>query len=178
MRFRGITVLPVSIPFTAKAETCSSRAQTCVVKWGAPRAACFDQFRLAACEKTGKYVAPNGNVWPASRGKGPTLKVERLRAPIPDKAMTQPSLGRETVSVCSILHDELEKPRRCGRIAGCRAFNLPQGMCARLFAGALRSYGQSSPRSWLKRTISSMKIAFCLSSRLANNGSAASATLR
>ena len=26
------------------------------------------------------------------------------------------------------------KPRRCGRIAGCRAFSLPQGMCARLFA--------------------------------------------
>jgi hypothetical protein len=53
----------------ARAETCSGRAQACVVKWGSPRAACFEQFRLAACEKTGKYVAPNGNIWPASRGK-------------------------------------------------------------------------------------------------------------
>ncbi len=58
-----IPVIPV------KAETCSGRAQACVVKWGSPRAACFEQFRLAACEKTGKYVAPNGNVWPAIRGK-------------------------------------------------------------------------------------------------------------
>jgi hypothetical protein len=51
----------------AKAETCSVRAQNCVMKWGGPRAACYDTFRLAACERTGKYVAPNGNVWPASR---------------------------------------------------------------------------------------------------------------
>jgi hypothetical protein len=51
----------------AQAETCNGRAQACMVKWGSPRAACFEQFRLAACEKTGKYVAPNGNVWPASR---------------------------------------------------------------------------------------------------------------
>jgi hypothetical protein len=27
-------------------------------------------------------------------------------------------------------------PRRRGRIAGCRAYNLPQGMCSRLFAAA------------------------------------------
>jgi hypothetical protein len=53
----------------AQAETCNSRAETCVVKWGAPRAACFEPFRMAACEKTGRYVAPNGNVWPASRGQ-------------------------------------------------------------------------------------------------------------
>jgi hypothetical protein len=51
----------------AKAETCSVRAQNCVIKWGGPRAACYEAFRLAACERTGKYVAPNGNVWPASR---------------------------------------------------------------------------------------------------------------
>jgi hypothetical protein len=58
----------VFIPTTfARGETCSDRAETCVIKWGSPRAACFEQFRLAACEKTGKYVAPNGNVWPASR---------------------------------------------------------------------------------------------------------------
>jgi hypothetical protein len=67
----GTVILTVFvIPLTrVKAETCSGRAQTCVLKWGAPRAACYDSFRLAACEKTGKYVAPNGNVWPASRGK-------------------------------------------------------------------------------------------------------------
>lgn len=51
----------------ARAETCSVRAQNCVVKWGAPRAACYEAFRLTACEKTGKYVAPNGNIWPAIR---------------------------------------------------------------------------------------------------------------
>jgi hypothetical protein len=27
---------------------------------------------LAACEKTGKYVAPNGNVWPAIRPENTT----------------------------------------------------------------------------------------------------------
>jgi hypothetical protein len=70
--FAAVAVLPVFlIPITlAKAETCSGRAQACVVKWGSPRAACFDRFRLSACEKTGKYVAPNGNVWPAIRAKG------------------------------------------------------------------------------------------------------------
>ena len=69
--FSGITVLAVFlVPFTfAKAESCGSRAETCVVKWGAPRAACFEPFRMAACEKTGRYVAPNGNVWPARRGQ-------------------------------------------------------------------------------------------------------------
>jgi hypothetical protein len=51
----------------AKGETCNTRAQNCVVRWGGPKAACFDAFRLAACEKTGKYVAPNGNIWPAKR---------------------------------------------------------------------------------------------------------------
>src|ERR1700722_16394495 len=30
----------------------------------------------------------------------------------------------------------MDGPRRCGRIAGCRALNLPQGPCARLFAAA------------------------------------------
>jgi len=40
--FSGIAVLTLFfIPFMlAKAETCSGRAETCVVKWGAPRAAC------------------------------------------------------------------------------------------------------------------------------------------
>ena len=51
----------------AGSETCSVRAQNCVMKWGGPRAACYEAFRLAACERTGKYVAPNGNVWPAIR---------------------------------------------------------------------------------------------------------------
>jgi hypothetical protein len=54
----------------AKGETCSTRAQNCVLKWGGPTAACYDAFRLAACAKTGKYVAPNGNVWPAKRADG------------------------------------------------------------------------------------------------------------
>ncbi|HXO70921.1 MAG TPA: hypothetical protein VN838_18320 [Bradyrhizobium sp.] len=65
----AVTVLSlVSISLAvAKAETCSVRAQNCVMKWGGPRAACYEAFRLAACERTGKYVAPNGNVWPATR---------------------------------------------------------------------------------------------------------------
>ena len=37
----------------------------------------------------------------------------------------------------------MKAPRRCGRIAGYRAFNLPQGTRARLFA--LRS----APHRWL-----------------------------
>ncbi len=49
-----------------KSETCTDRALHCVVRWGSPPNACYDLFRLAACEKTGKYVAPNGNVWPAT----------------------------------------------------------------------------------------------------------------
>jgi hypothetical protein len=57
----------LSVSFAAGLETCSVRAQNCVVKWGGPRAACYEPFRLAACERTGKYVAPNGNVWPAIR---------------------------------------------------------------------------------------------------------------
>jgi hypothetical protein len=65
----GIAALTLSIAsFTlATAETCGGRAQTCVVKWGNARAACYEPFRLTACEKTGRYVAPNGNVWPAIR---------------------------------------------------------------------------------------------------------------
>jgi hypothetical protein len=51
----------------ARSETCAVRAQNCVTTWGGPREACHDAFRLAACERTGKYVAPNGNVWPAER---------------------------------------------------------------------------------------------------------------
>jgi hypothetical protein len=51
------------------AETCNDRAQNCVIKWGNPKAACYEAFRLSACERTGRYVAPNGNVWPATRDK-------------------------------------------------------------------------------------------------------------
>jgi hypothetical protein len=67
--FSGTAILTLLlIPLVpVQAETCSGRAQICVDKWRAPRAACFDSFRLAACAKTGRYVAPNGNVWPASR---------------------------------------------------------------------------------------------------------------
>jgi hypothetical protein len=70
----ALTVLSLfSISFAvASAESCSVRARTCVMKWGGPREACYDAFRLAACEKTGKYVAPNGNVWPASRAEKKT----------------------------------------------------------------------------------------------------------
>ncbi len=55
------------VPFEVGSASCRERALNCVTRWGAPRNACYDSFRLAACEKTGKYVAPNGNVWPAIR---------------------------------------------------------------------------------------------------------------
>lgn len=88
----GIAALTLSITSfsLATAETCGDRAQTCVVKWGNPKATCYEPFRLAACEKTGRYVAPNGNVWPAIRvnqsGRTDTIsgscqKVELVRAP-------------------------------------------------------------------------------------------------
>jgi hypothetical protein len=67
--FVGVATLTLSIgTFSfAIAETCGDRAENCVVKWGSPKMACYDVFRLAACERTGRYVAPNGNVWPAIR---------------------------------------------------------------------------------------------------------------
>jgi hypothetical protein len=69
--FSGITAMALLLTPSAiaAAETCSSRAQACVIRWGGPRAACYESFRLAACDKTGKYVAPNGNVWPAARSQ-------------------------------------------------------------------------------------------------------------
>ncbi len=65
----GITALTLSIVSLslATAESCGDRARTCVEKWRNPKAACYEPFRIAACEKTGRYVAPNGNVWPAIR---------------------------------------------------------------------------------------------------------------
>ena len=65
----GVLLLFSASFAAAGSETCSIRAQNCMVKWGGPRAACYEAFRLAACERTGKYVAPNGNVWPATRRK-------------------------------------------------------------------------------------------------------------
>ena len=71
--FSGIAAVNLLLTPSAIAadETCNSRAQACMNRWGGPRAACYDSFRLAACEKTGKYVAPNGNVWPAKRSQTP-----------------------------------------------------------------------------------------------------------
>jgi hypothetical protein len=59
-------------PFEANSASCIDRALNCVARWGSPPNSCYDAFRLAACEKTGKYVAPNGNVWPAIRPEGAT----------------------------------------------------------------------------------------------------------
>ncbi len=58
------------VPQQVRSETCQDRAHNCVARWGSPPSACYEQFRLSACEKTGKYVAPNGNVWPATRSGG------------------------------------------------------------------------------------------------------------
>jgi hypothetical protein len=64
-----ITVLTLLLatPSISVGETCRDRAQICVNKWGNPKAACYDEFRISACEKTGRYIAPNGNIWPAAR---------------------------------------------------------------------------------------------------------------
>ena len=62
----AVTLL-VAAPSISASETCSDRAQNCVTKWGNPKLACYEAFRLSACEKTGRYVAPNGNIWPALR---------------------------------------------------------------------------------------------------------------
>ncbi len=55
------------VPVEVRSASCSDRALNCVARWGSPANSCYDSFRLAACEKTGKYVAPNGNVWPTIR---------------------------------------------------------------------------------------------------------------
>ncbi len=55
------------VAFEVRSASCNERALNCVARWGSPSNRCYDLFRLAACERTGKYVAPNGNVWPAIR---------------------------------------------------------------------------------------------------------------
>ena len=55
------------VPVEVRSASCNDRALHCVARWGSPPNSCYDSFRLAACQKTGKYVAPNGNVWPAFR---------------------------------------------------------------------------------------------------------------
>ena len=47
---------------------------------------------------------------------------------IPDKAASRPSVRRESAGFSSSLHDDLEGPRRCGTIAGCRAFKPTPGL--------------------------------------------------
>jgi hypothetical protein len=65
----GVLLLFSASFAAARSETCGIRAQNCVKTWGGPPAACYEAFRLTACERTGKYVAPNGNVWPAERAE-------------------------------------------------------------------------------------------------------------
>jgi hypothetical protein len=60
------------VPAAVRSASCNDRALNCVARWGSPPNSCYDSFRLAACEKTGKYVAPNGNVWPAIRPENTT----------------------------------------------------------------------------------------------------------
>jgi hypothetical protein len=64
--FTVLTLLSTT-PAISAGKTCRDRAQICVNQWRNPKAACFDEFRISACEKTGRYVSPNGNVWPADR---------------------------------------------------------------------------------------------------------------
>lgn len=75
----GIAALTASIASMslAPAESCADRARTCVEKWGNPKAICYEPFRISACEKTGRYVAPNGNVWPAIRLTDSTARLQR-----------------------------------------------------------------------------------------------------
>lgn len=52
----------------ASASTCEFVAQKCIEKRGVYER-CFAPSRMNKCEKTGTYVAPNGNKWPAARSK-------------------------------------------------------------------------------------------------------------
>jgi len=56
----------------------------------------------------------------------PTKVGPMARARIREKVTPRPCLGREYVRIFSTLNGEWQKPRRCGRIAGRRAFHLPQ----------------------------------------------------
>jgi hypothetical protein len=75
-------------------------------------------------------------------GLGPT-RIFCENRKIRDMVITLPSLGHEAVRIFSTLREEKWRPRRCGRIAGCPAFHLPQGACARLFAGGDRTADSS-----------------------------------
>jgi hypothetical protein len=82
-----------------------------------------------------------------------TFSVEKaIETRNPDKVTAEPCMRRESVRFSSSLDGDLTPPRRCGRIAGCRAFNLPQGTRARLFAarqvwrlGGLPSHDEERP---------------------------------
>ena len=94
------------VPTTfAAAETCSGRAQTCVVNEGRPerRVSTLSSWRRAKRqENTWLRTATSG---PPRAKKDQRRKLNPRRSP--DKAMASPSLRRETVRVCPILHDEL-----------------------------------------------------------------------
>ena len=92
---------------------------------------------------------------------GVAVQHRAVKERVPDKAASKPSLRHESVRVSTSLHDELEEPRRCGRIAGCRAFNPTPGHACPAIRAA-RVLRQSSPRSWLRLTISRMKVVFCV----------------
>jgi hypothetical protein len=119
-----------------------------------PRVAHHALAGVRACDAgvatKGCIDCPRDRRWPAGSGccrRDPWAPCRRSGADspstpglstVPDKAATQPQVGRESVRFSSSSRDELSGPRRCGRIAGCRAFYLPQGEASRLFAVRVR----------------------------------------
>ena len=57
--------LLTSASIVSAAPSCAQRAQNCVNLGGNP-GACKAPDRLAACERSGMYTAPSGNIWKAS----------------------------------------------------------------------------------------------------------------
>jgi hypothetical protein len=58
------------------------------------------------------------------------LAVMFARGQVPDKALTQPSLGREIVRVFSLLHDELRGRAAAAGQPGAAPFMPNTGACA------------------------------------------------
>ena len=95
------------VPTTfAAAETSSGRAQTCVVNEGRPSGV-FCLFQAGGVRKDRKIFGSERQR-PARQPRAKKDQRRKLNPRrIPDKATASPSLRRETVRVCPILHDEL-----------------------------------------------------------------------
>src|SRR3954447_9997090 len=69
-------VTPIFLLFASIAsvasETCLTRAQRCVDRWGSPHTACYGTFRLEACEKPASTLLRTETSGPPFANKQPT----------------------------------------------------------------------------------------------------------